>query len=232
MTRSPRRTELPLGYVQHNRPWRDTSRIREVLTREPGHPTLFARGVLARAKLAPVLQPFQPLLLSWSGREGARSSPRRSARKAARRCPGVLLAAFYLNELVMKLTTRHGPLPALFDHYHATLGALRRDSSRACISRSGCSSPRLQARSRQQSLSGVDPGAGLLPLPPSQGLVGAGHARQRTRGNPARAGSRGTREARALGDARRLLQPRSPRAWRGASSPARRGRAMLHQAAS
>ena len=28
------------------------------------------------------------------------------------------MAAFYLNELLMKLTTRHDPLPALFDTYH------------------------------------------------------------------------------------------------------------------
>ena len=35
------------------------------------------------------------------------------------------MAAFYLNELLLKLTTRHDPLPELFDHYHATLEALR-----------------------------------------------------------------------------------------------------------
>ena len=69
MTRSLRRIELTPGYVLHHRPWRDTSRILEVLTREHGRLTLFARGVRGpTAKLAPVLQPFQPLLLSWSGR--------------------------------------------------------------------------------------------------------------------------------------------------------------------
>jgi DNA repair protein RecO (recombination protein O) len=35
------------------------------------------------------------------------------------------MASFYLNELLMKLTTRHDPLPALFDDYHATLERLR-----------------------------------------------------------------------------------------------------------
>jgi DNA repair protein RecO (recombination protein O) len=38
---------------------------------------------------------------------------------------GSLMAAFYLNELLLKLTTRHDPLPELFDNYHATLAALR-----------------------------------------------------------------------------------------------------------
>ncbi|TLY55414.1 MAG: DNA repair protein RecO, partial [Gammaproteobacteria bacterium] len=63
------RIDLASGYLLHHRPWRDTSRILEVLTREHGRFTLFARGVRGPgAKLAPVLQPFQPLLLSWSGR--------------------------------------------------------------------------------------------------------------------------------------------------------------------
>jgi DNA repair protein RecO (recombination protein O) len=36
-----------------------------------------------------------------------------------------LLAGFYLNELLLKLTTRHDPLPELFDHYHGTLEQVR-----------------------------------------------------------------------------------------------------------
>ena len=63
MTRSTRRVVLTAAYLLHHRPWRDTSRILEVLTREHGRLTLFARGVRgANAKLAPVLQPFQLLL--------------------------------------------------------------------------------------------------------------------------------------------------------------------------
>jgi DNA repair protein RecO (recombination protein O) len=113
MSRSQRRVELTAGYLLHHRPWRDTSRILEVLTREHGRLTLFARGVRGpAAKLSSVLQPFQLLLLSWSGR----SEPLPA---------NCLLAAFYLNELLLRLTTRHDPLPELFDHYHGALGALR-----------------------------------------------------------------------------------------------------------
>ena len=42
MSRSLRRVELTPGYMLHHRPWRDTSRIIEVLTREHGRLTLFA----------------------------------------------------------------------------------------------------------------------------------------------------------------------------------------------
>jgi len=127
MTRSTRRIDLTPGYLLHHRPWRDTSRILEVLTREHGRLTLFARAVRGPgAKLAPVLQPFRLLLLSWSGRGEA---PQLTGAERAQHGPGLpperLLAAFYLNELLIRLTTRHDPLPELFDHYHRTLTQLR-----------------------------------------------------------------------------------------------------------
>ena len=127
MSRSVRRVALIPGYLLHHRPWRDTSRILEVLTREHGRLTLFARGVRgANAKLAPVLQPFQLLLLSWSGRGEAPQLTAAERAAAASPLPqDRLLAAFYLNELLLKLTTPHDALPELFDHYHGTLEQLR-----------------------------------------------------------------------------------------------------------
>ena len=127
MSRSVRRVALAPGYLLHHRPWRDTSRILEVLTREHGRLTLFARGVRgANAKLAPVLQPFQLLLLSWSGRGEAPQLTAAERAAAAGPLPqDRLLAAFYLNELLLKLTTPHDALPELFDHYHGTLEQLR-----------------------------------------------------------------------------------------------------------
>ena len=59
MSAGPRRIALTPGYVLHHRPWRDTSRILEVLSREHGRLTLFARAVRGpAARLAPVLQPL------------------------------------------------------------------------------------------------------------------------------------------------------------------------------
>ena len=127
MTRSTRRVVLTAAYLLHHRPWRDTSRILEVLTREHGRLTLFARGVRgANAKLAPVLQPFQLLLLSWSGAgEAAQLTGAERALTPVPLSQPCLLAGFYLNELLLKLTTRHDALPELFDQYHATLEQLR-----------------------------------------------------------------------------------------------------------
>ncbi len=127
MSRSPRRTELAAGYVLHHHPYRDTSRILEVFTREHGRLTLFARGVRGpSARLAPVLRPFEPLLLSWSGRgEAAQLTGAERAEACAALPAGAVLAGFYLNELLLKLITRHDPQPELYDHYHGALAALR-----------------------------------------------------------------------------------------------------------
>jgi DNA repair protein RecO (recombination protein O) len=127
MTRNVRRVQLAPAYILHHRPYRDTSRILEVITRDHGRLSLFARGVRGpKARLASVLQPFQLLLLSWSGRAEAGQL---TAAESADHHPPMpalcLMASFYLNELLMKLTTRHDPLPALFDDYHATVEGLR-----------------------------------------------------------------------------------------------------------
>ena|GEM_PF-63285 len=122
-----RRVLLAPGYLLHHTPYRDTSRILEVLARDHGRLTLFARGVRgANSKLAAVLQPFQPLLLSWSGRGEAAQLVGAELDGAPRRLPADrLLAGFYLNELILKLTTRHDPHPALYDAYHRALETLK-----------------------------------------------------------------------------------------------------------
>jgi DNA repair protein RecO (recombination protein O) len=39
--------------------------------------------------------------------------------------PACLMSGFYLNELLLKLTHRHDPVPGVFDAYHGTLEALK-----------------------------------------------------------------------------------------------------------
>jgi DNA repair protein RecO (recombination protein O) len=127
MTRNARRIQLTPGYILHHRPYRDTSRILEVVTRDHGRLALFARGVRGpKAKLASILQPFQMLLFSWTGRgEAAQLTAAESAQSSPPLPAAALMAGFYLNELLLKLTTRHDPLPLLFDTYHEALEGLR-----------------------------------------------------------------------------------------------------------
>jgi DNA repair protein RecO (recombination protein O) len=127
MTRNVRRITLAPAYILHHRPYRDTSRILEVISRDHGRLSLFARGARGpKAKLASVLQPFQLLLLSWSGRgEAAQLTGAEVADSNPPLPAASLMGSFYLNELLLKLTTRHDPQPSLFDDYHATVAALR-----------------------------------------------------------------------------------------------------------
>ena len=68
----PRRVQLQPAFVLHHRPYRDTSRILELFTRDHGRVSVFARGARSARKagtaLTSILQPFNRLLVSWSGR--------------------------------------------------------------------------------------------------------------------------------------------------------------------
>lgn len=118
---------LAHSYLLHQRPYRDTGRILEVFTREQGRLSLFARGVRGpRSPLAAVLQPFQLLLLSFSGRgEAAQLTAAECAAYEPPLPAASLMSGFYLSELILKLTTRHDPLPELFDDYQCSLAGLR-----------------------------------------------------------------------------------------------------------
>jgi DNA repair protein RecO (recombination protein O) len=125
------RVEHTPAFVLHQRPWGDAGRVVELFTREHGRLSVFAQGVRGgKARLAAVLQPFVPLLVSWAGRgesprlTGAEFDPAQAVRTALRH--DRVMPAWYLSELVLQLTARHDPQPELFAHYAAALAGLRR----------------------------------------------------------------------------------------------------------
>jgi DNA repair protein RecO (recombination protein O) len=126
MNRPAPRVQLARSYILHRYPFRDSSLILEVIAREYGRLSVFARAVRGPRPRAALLQPFDPLLLSWSGRGEAPALTGAEYAAALAPLPAAeLMSAFYLNELLLKLTTRHDPQPELFDHYERALGALR-----------------------------------------------------------------------------------------------------------
>lgn len=120
------RISLEPAYVLHHREYRDTSRILDVFSTRHGRVTLFARGARGpKSKLASLLMPFRPLLLSWSGRgEAAQLSGAEPQGDALPMPSARVMSAFYLNELVIQLTTRHDPQPQLFEDYARALRRL------------------------------------------------------------------------------------------------------------
>ncbi|HET7731046.1 MAG TPA: DNA repair protein RecO [Usitatibacter sp.] len=115
------------GYVLHSYPYRETSLILQVWTEKHGRLGLVAKGA-RRPKSASraVLVPFQPLVLDWFGRSELRTL--KTAEPSAPATPlsgSSLLSAFYLNELLLKLTTRDDPHEGLFAAYDEAITGLR-----------------------------------------------------------------------------------------------------------
>ena len=117
------RVQLQPAYLLHRKPYRDTSLLLELFTRDYGRIGLVARGARgAKSKLKGVLQPYQPLLISWSGRGELQTLTSAEAQGGAVFLQGdALVSGFYLNELLMRLLTRHDPHPELYLTYQAAL---------------------------------------------------------------------------------------------------------------
>lgn len=114
------------GFVLHSYPYKETSLIVDMFTRDHGRVGLVAKGAKRPlSKLRGVLQTFQPLSVSWSGKSELRTLI--DAEWVGGMLPlekTALLCGFYLNELLVKLLARDDRHPTLFDHYVATLNQL------------------------------------------------------------------------------------------------------------
>jgi DNA repair protein RecO (recombination protein O) len=121
-----RRKLLEPAWLLHHRPWSDTSRILELMTRGYGRVTLFAHG--ARRPSSPlksVLRPFAPLLVSWSGRQdGGTLTNAELAGVAPAPAPAVLMSCYYLNELLLKLLAHEDRHDSIYDAYATALAEL------------------------------------------------------------------------------------------------------------
>jgi len=115
------------GYVLHSYPYRETSLILQAWTQKHGRLALVAKGA-RRPKSASriVLVPFQPLALDWFGRGELRTLKSAEPTMPATRLAGeALMSAFYMNELLLKLTTRDDPHEKLFEAYDRAIADLR-----------------------------------------------------------------------------------------------------------
>ena len=120
------RHEAEPAFVLHSYPFRETSLILEVFTRNCGRVALVARGARRpRSALRGVLLAFQPLLLSWGGKSELRTLHKAEWQGGLPQLQGRgLLCGFYLNELMLKLLARDDAHEALYETYHATLSTL------------------------------------------------------------------------------------------------------------
>jgi DNA repair protein RecO (recombination protein O) len=131
------RVALQQAYVLHTRAYRDSSLLVELFTRDHGRISMVAKGVKGGARRkttggsqVALLQPFVPLLCSWSGRSGLKTSTGCEARGVA---PGLsgrrLYCGLYLNELLSRLLHHYDAHEDLYDLYEESLQGLARDTA-------------------------------------------------------------------------------------------------------
>lgn len=112
---------LQQAYILHRRPYRNTSLLLDAFTASNGRLALVARGGQRNA----LLQPFQPLLIGWRGRDELRSLSRVEAGQLLPSLQGeALYCGLYLNELLVRVLHRDVPHDAVFSGYAQALAAL------------------------------------------------------------------------------------------------------------
>ncbi|MBA2350810.1 MAG: DNA repair protein RecO [Burkholderiales bacterium] len=120
------RQDAQTAFVLHTYPFRETSLVIEIFARDAGRVALVARGARRpKSALRGALLAFQPLALSWFGKNELRTLHRAEWLGGLPMLHGeALICGFYLNELLLKLLARDDPHPLLFDSYHAALQEL------------------------------------------------------------------------------------------------------------
>lgn len=129
--------EAEPGYVLHTYPFKETSLVVELFTRNGGRIGLVAKGARRpTSALRGTLMAFQPLLLTWSGKAELKVLHRTEWLGGQTQLSGLaLICGFYLNELLLKLLPRDDPHEMLYEAYEHALNALRTGAPAALVLR-------------------------------------------------------------------------------------------------
>jgi len=113
-------------YVLHTFPFKETSLVVELFARDFGRVAATAKGArLPRSAMRGMLQAFQPLVATWSGKLELKTLHSLDWGGGLLLLKGeALMCGFYLNELLLRLLPREDPHEALFEYYSATLKIL------------------------------------------------------------------------------------------------------------
>jgi DNA repair protein RecO (recombination protein O) len=169
-----------LAFVLHSRPYRETSLLLEIFTKERGRLSLLAKGARTpKSSRRALLQPFTPIHVSWYGRHELLNLA-----KVEVNDPPLflshqhLLCGLYVNELLMHLLPRFDSNEHLFDCYYVTLQQLAsladlnttlRFFELALLRELGYETPFLYEANSHQSIQDHQhylylPGKGLFPI--------------------------------------------------------------------
>ncbi|MEW9799008.1 DNA repair protein RecO [Alteromonas sp. CYL-A6] len=119
------------AFVLHRRPYRETSYLVDLFTRQAGKISVVAKGVRnSKSDKKSLLQPFQPLRVQCRGKSSLKNlSLVESHGRALMLTGNALFCGMYVNELTNRIMPPELVSEALFETYNATLTDLVSTSS-------------------------------------------------------------------------------------------------------
>lgn len=113
-------------YVLHTYPFKETSLVVELFTHGFGRVATTAKGARRpRSAMRGMLQSFQPLIATWSGKLELKTLHSLDWAGGLLLLKGeALMCGFYLNELLLRLLPREDSHSTLFEYYSITLKTL------------------------------------------------------------------------------------------------------------
>ena len=123
-----RRVQHQKAYILHTRPYSESSLLIDAFSKEFGRVSLLAKGARRiKSKVRGMIRPFQPLLLSWSGKGELQTLTGAESDCLMRRLDqSSWLCGCYMNELLIKLMHKHDPHEKLFEDYDRSLESLEK----------------------------------------------------------------------------------------------------------
>jgi DNA repair protein RecO (recombination protein O) len=122
-----RRITGEVAYVLHQRPYRETSALIDLLTLQHGCISVVGRGVRGGGRRQTRLQPFGRILIGCAGRTALMTLTSIEVVGHRTLDGRALFSALYLNELVLRLMKHEDAHPALFFGYEDALDRLMVD---------------------------------------------------------------------------------------------------------
>ncbi len=113
------------GFILHRYPYKETSFILETFTRSHGRVAMVAKGAKRNGANKYALNAFQPIIIDWFGRADLKTLKAADHDRIYPQLRGsALMAAFYANELILKLAAKDDAHEILFDSYDQLIAAL------------------------------------------------------------------------------------------------------------
>ena len=113
-------------YVLHTYPFKETSLVAELFSKQFGRVAMVAKGARRpRSAVRGQLQAFQMFAATWSGKNELKTLHSLEWADGLVSLQGeALICGFYLNELLLRLLPREDAHEALFDYYQTTIKTL------------------------------------------------------------------------------------------------------------